>query len=146
MNKKTFLLPIHTSERSQAIGFTFLRISFGIIFIIFGYNKLMAGTPKLTQLGSAMTYFGIKWGHLWWGYLAALTELIGGLAYVTGFCTRLVSIPLIWLLIVAIKFHMQKGDDFTKWGFAFTCLCIVVSYLIAGSGKYSVDYTIEQSM
>ena len=95
MNKKTLLLPIHTSERSQAIGFAFLRISFGVIFIIFGYNKLMAGAPKLMQLGSAMTHFGITWGHLWWGYLAALTELIGGLAYVTGFLTRIVSIPLI---------------------------------------------------
>jgi putative oxidoreductase len=90
-----------------------------------------------------MNLFGITFGYLFWGYIAALTEFFVGISYTIGFLTRLLSIPLICLLIVAIKFHLSKGDSFTVWGFAFTCLCIALNMLISGSGKYSVDYLIE---
>jgi len=136
---------MHHSPTLQQIGFTCIRISFGVIFVIFGYNKLLSGTANLTQLGSAMGLFGITWGYLFWGYMAAFTELFGGVAFVLGFCTRIASLPLAWLLIVAIRLHVQKDDPFTKWSFACMCLCIVISYLIAGSGVYSVDHYLNTS-
>jgi len=134
---------MHYSVALQNIGFTFMRISFGMIFIIFGYNKLISGTQNLTQIGSAIGLFGITWGYLWWGYAAALTELCGGAAFALGVYTRLACIPLAWLLIVAIRFHLQNNDQFTKWSFACMCLCIVISFFIAGSGMYSVDHIIQ---
>ena len=135
---------MHYSPALQQIGFTFIRISFGVIFTIFGYNKLMSGSANLTQIGSAMGLFGITWGYLWWGYAAALTELCGGAAFALGLYTRLACIPLAWLLIVAIRFHLQNNDPFTKWSFACMCLCIVISFFIAGSGTYSVDHFINK--
>jgi putative oxidoreductase len=144
MNKQTLLLFVHTDQTLQSIGITFLRISFGVVFTIFGYKKLMSSSSNLTQVGSAIGYFGIMWGHLWWGYLAALTEFFGGISYFLGFYTRLSSLPLIVLLIVAIQFHMSSGDNFTKWGFPLTCLCIVICFFIAGSGQYSLDNYIEK--
>lgn len=139
------LSTMHYSPALQHIGLALIRISFGIIFVIFGYNKLLSGTANLTQLGSAMGLFGITWGYLFWGYVAALTELCGGLAFVLGLCTRTASLPLAWLLIVAIRFHLQNNDPFTKWSFACMCLCIVVSYFITGSGIYSLDHFITSS-
>ena len=131
---------MHDSPALQHLGLTLIRISFGVMFLIFGYNKLMSGSANLTQLGSAMGYFGITRGYLLWGYAAALTEFCGGAAYILGLWTRIMSLPIIWLLIVALKFHLQKGDAFTTWAFAGICLCIAVSFLIAGSGAYSADY------
>jgi putative oxidoreductase len=134
---------MHHSPALQQLGFTLIRVAFGTIFLISGYNKLMSGSEHLTQLGSAMGLFGITWGYCMWGYAAALTELCGGISFMLGFGTRIASLPLIWLLIVAIKFHLQKNDPFMKWSFAAMCLCIVISYLLAGSGMYSVDHMLQ---
>lgn len=125
---------------SHELGHTTIRVGMGIIFLMFGYTKLTSGTEYLTQIGSAMGAFGITHGYAFWGILAALTELCGGLSYISGFLTRIASLPLIWLLIVALRFHMLKGDPSTVWGFPFICLCIVIGCLLAGSGKYSIDY------
>jgi uncharacterized membrane protein YphA (DoxX/SURF4 family) len=110
------------------------------MFLIFGYKKLISGSANITQIGSAMGLFGITRGYMLWGYLAALTELCSGLALMVGFCTRIASLPLIWLLIVALRFHIQNADPFTVWGHAVTCLCVVIAFFIAGSGVYSVDH------
>ena len=139
MLKKMVLWTTQESHTLEQVGLTLIRMSFGIIFVIFGYNKLISGPAHLTELGSAMNFFGVTCGYMLWGYLAALTELCGGLSYVFGFCTRIASLPLIWLLIVAIKFHLEKGDIFTTWAFACLCLCIVIGFFIAGSGAYSID-------
>src|SRR5436190_24038384 len=125
--KKIIIRTMQHSLSSHELGHALMRIGIGIMFIIFGYGKLTSGAEHLTQLGSAMGLFGITFGYLFWGYIAAVTEFCVGICYATGFLTRLASIPLIFLLIVAIKFHLNKGEDFTVWGFAFACLCIALN-------------------
>ena len=144
MCKKIIPYLMHTSIQLQHIGFTLLRISFGIMFLVFGYKKINSGATNLTQLGSAISYFGINYGYLLWGYLAAFTEFFGGIAYILGLWTRIISLPIIWLLIVAIQFHLQQNDPITIWFFPVLCLCIAISFFIAGSGIYSLDYAIQQ--
>jgi putative oxidoreductase len=136
---------MHNSASLQNIGLTFIRMSLGVMFTIFGYNKLLSGSANLTQLGSAISLLGITHGYILWGYLAALTELCGGLALVIGLCTRIASLPLIFLLIVAIKFHLQRNDSFTVWAFPALCLCLIIGFLITGSGIYSADYMLTRS-
>jgi len=141
--KKIILDTMHHSPTSHELGHALMRIGIGIMLLIFGYEKLTSGAEHLAQLGSAMGLFGITFGYLFWGYMAALTEFCVGICYITGFLTRLASIPFIGLLIVAIKFLLSKGNDFTVWGFPFVCLCIALNMLIAGSGTYSLDYAIS---
>jgi putative oxidoreductase len=88
----------------------------------------------LIQIGSSIELFGISFGYLWWGYVAAFTEFFGGIALIVNFFPRLVSLPLICLFIVAIKYHLHKGDPFSVWGFAFICLAITIGVLITGKG------------
>lgn len=128
----------------QELGLTVIRISFGIIFTIFGYNKLLSGSAHLTELGSAMGLFGITWGYLFWGYIAALTLLFGGASFALGLYTRLAALPLAWFLIVALYFHFQKNDPINKWAFACICLCIVAAIFMAGSGTYSIDHAMKK--
>jgi putative oxidoreductase len=145
MLKRIINWTMHNSPTLQHLGLTIIRIGFGITLTIFGYNKLFSGSANLTQLGSAMSLFGITRGYVIWGYLAALTELCGGFAYAIGLWTRIASLPLMWLLIVAIKFHIQKGDAFTVWAFPVMCLCITIGFLFAGSGIYSADYVLHSA-
>ena len=130
---------MYESATLQQLGLAVIRIGIGTIFLIFGYNKLLSGAANLTQIGSAMSLFDITRGYIIWGYLAALTEFCAGLAYVLGFCTRIASLPLIWLLVVALRYHITKGDPFTTWGFACSLLCVAVGFFIAGGGIYSID-------
>lgn len=125
---------------SNECGHTIIRIGIGIVFMIFGYSKLVSGSAHVTEIGSAVSLLGITYFYMWWGYLAALTEFFGGIAYIIGFGTRIVSLPLIGLLIVAMRFHFSRGDAFTTWGFAFSLLIVAIGLLVAGSGKYSLDY------
>ena len=143
MCKRIVVWTMHDSPALQHLGLTLMRISIGTMFLIFGYNKLISGTANITQIGSAMSLFGITHGHLLCGYAAALTELCGGFAYMLGLWTRITSLPLIWLLIVALRYHLQKGDPFTVWAFPGLCLCIVIGFFFAGSGVYSADYIIH---
>ncbi len=128
----------------QELGLTIIRMSFGIIFAIIGYTKLLSGSENLTELGSAIGLFGIKWGHLFWGYIAALTLFLAGASFALGLYIRIASIPLIGFLIVALYFHFNKNDPFTQWAFACMCLCIVVAFFVAGSGRYSLDHIIKK--
>jgi putative oxidoreductase len=123
----------------QEIALTGIRVCLGLILTIFGCNKLLSGTANLIQIGSAMGLFGITWGYLLWGYVAALTELCGGIAFALGFYTRVASIPLIFLLVVALHFHLHNNDPFMKWSFACLCLSVVAAHFIAGGGTYSID-------
>lgn len=131
---------------SLELGYTIIRIALGIVLVVSGYNKLSfaltQNTDHLIEIGSTMSLFGITYGYLWWGYVAAFTEFFGGIAFIGEFLTRLAAIPLIFLFIVAIKFHLHKGDPFAVWGFAFICLSICIGVLIAGKGddKHSVNY------
>ena len=134
----------HHSLLLQEIGLTIIRMSFGIIFAIIGYTKLISGSAKLTELGSSMGLFGITWGYFFWGCAAALTLFFGGTSFALGLYTRIAAIPLIWFLIVALYFHFQQNDPFTKWAFACMCMCIVTAFLIAGSGTYSLDHIIKK--
>jgi putative oxidoreductase len=143
MSKKIITWTLHESIALQQIGFAIVRISFGIALCIFGYQKLLSGTNYITQVGSAMSLFGISRGYILWGYLAALTELCSGLALIVGFFTRIASLPLIWLLIVALRFHINKSDPFSMWAFLFVCFCATIAFLIAGSNIYSVDHVIN---
>ena len=145
MFKKIMAWTRYDSTLLQQLGLTLIRISIGTMFLLFGYNKLLSGATNLTQIGSAMSYFGITRGYLLWGYAAALTEFCGGIAYILGFYTRIVSLPLIWLLIVALKFHLHRGDAITIWAFPAICLCLIVGFFISGSGIYSIDYLMNRS-
>lgn len=138
--KKLLLRTMQHSALSQELGHAIIRVSIGVILLIFGYGKLTSGAENLSQIGSAIAYFGITSGYLFWGYMAALTEFCAGIAFIIGLCTRLMCIPLMLLLIVAIQFHLNKGDTFSTWGFACTLLCVTIGLFVGGSGQYSIDY------
>lgn len=128
------------TPRSLEFGLLFIRASLGLIFVIHGWGKMMGGIATWTWMGSQMAHFGITFAPLFWGILGMLTELLGGFFLAVGFGTRFVSAALAWMMIVAISYHITKGDTFNDvWSHAFTLLFIFIGLAIAGSGKYSVD-------
>ena len=122
------------------VGLLVLRIGIGLIFIIHGVPKLMCGVEGWTQLGSTMSIVGISFAPAFWGFMAAATEVVGGLFIILGLLHRPVAVMLVFTMIVAVLMHVTAGDPFTVYSNALKALVVFVALAITGPGVYSVDY------
>ena len=99
-----------------------------------------------------------KWGNIenvaqWFGsigipmpllnaYMAATTEIIGVVLLTLGLMTRLISIPLIVVMLVAIfTVHLPNGFSAGDNGFEipFYYMLFLMLFLSHGAGKFSLD-------
>ena len=102
-----------------------------------------------------------KWGDIdaiagWFGsmgipfptlnaYIAATTELLGVVLLTLGLLTRIISIPLIIIMIVAIAtVHGIHGFSSGNNGFEIPLYYILflMTFASYGAGKFSLDYLI----
>jgi putative oxidoreductase len=117
--------------------------------VFVGYFFMETGWAKLHNLDGFAGRFagwGIPWPHFN-AALSAYTEFIGGLLTIFGIGTRLVSIPMIINMLVAILkvnlMSVSTVDDFVELDeplYALTYLWL----LISGPGWVSVDYLISR--
>ena len=80
-------------------------------------------------------------------YLAASTEAAGVILLALGFATRLISAPLMFVMIIAITtVHLDNGFSCGKNGFEipFYYFFMLLSLLISGPGKISLDAAIKR--
>lgn len=80
-------------------------------------------------------------------YLAGITEAAGVILLFFGFATRLISIPLIIVMLVAIfTVHFSNGFEAGNNGFEIPLyyLLMLFTLFVFGSGKYSIDYLISK--
>lgn len=121
-------------------GLLVLRVGIGIIFIIHGMPKLMGGIEGWTQLGSTMSMVGISFAPAFWGFMAAATEVVGGLFIIIGLLHRPVAVMLLFTMIIAVLMHVTAGDPFTVYSNALKALVVFLALAITGPGVYSLDY------
>ena len=80
-------------------------------------------------------------------YLAGITEVAGVILLVLGLGTRLISVPLIFVMLVAIfTVHIGNGFEAGNNGFEIPLYYIImfVVLIVYGGGKYSVDNIISK--
>jgi len=119
------------------------------IRLLFGYFWLETGWAKLHNLDGFTERF-IGWGIPFPAFsatLSAATEFIGGVLILIGLFTRLVSIPMIANMIVAIAVVAIKPvtslDEFVEIDEPLYTL-VFFWLLIAGPGKISLDALIAK--
>jgi putative oxidoreductase len=122
-----------------------------MVRIYFGYFWAETGWGKIHNL-DAFTQRFIGWGIPYPHFSAALsgyTEWIGGLLIMLGLLTRLVSIPMMFNMFVAIvKVKMNKVtgiDDFVEMDEALY-MFIFFWLIMAGPGRISIDYLIRRAL
>lgn len=120
-------------------GLLLLRIGLGVMFIYHGYPKLAGGPEKWERVGLAMSFLGISFFPVFWGFMAAISEFFGGLFLILGFLTRPASIFLMLTMIVASVMHLGKGDGLQVASHAIEAGIVFLSLIFIGAGRYSLD-------
>ena len=88
-------------DMASGLGPLLLRLYLAPIFIQAGYNKLAHFESTAAWFGNPDWGLGLPFPELMTA-LAGGTELIGGLLLIAGLATKLISIPLIVTMLVAI--------------------------------------------
>jgi putative oxidoreductase len=128
-----------------------LRLAIGTGFLVHGWAKISRGSAGLEKL---MNLINVPFPHVM-SYVLPYLELFGGLAILSGFFVRLVSIPLIVTMLVAIfTIHYKYGFSsintiglnsdgpvFGPPGYEINVIYIagLFALMITGAGIFSLD-------
>jgi len=126
-----------------------VRLVVGLIFLTEGIQKYLfpelLGTGRFLKIGFTNPEF--------WAYFTGTFEIICGAFLLIGFLTRLMSIPLFIIMVVAFvttKWPLLIEKGF--WSFAheyrtdFAMTLLLIYLLIYGGGRQSVDSKIMSTI
>ena len=124
-------------EKLQSVSLLFLRL-------ILAYGFYEPAKMKWSDINSVAEWFGSMGIPLPTlnAYMAASTEALGVLLLTLGFATRLISLPLIVIMIVAIvTVHLGNGFSAGDNGFEIPLYYMLMLLVLVahGAGKFSVD-------
>jgi putative oxidoreductase len=125
-------------------GLLLLRIGLGIMFMTHGFPKLIHGPDTWIKLGSVMGIVGIKFGYVFWGFMAAFAEFFGGIFLLLGLGFRVAILFMLFDMIMAVCMHANSGDNLGIMSHAIEDGIVFLALLFMGPGKFSVDHLIFQ--
>ncbi len=122
------------------VGILLLRAGIGVMMVLHGWPKLAGGQQAWEKVGAAMSHLGISLWPVLWGFLAAMSETLGGALLAAGFLTRYAALFITFTMVVAttMMYHVGHGA-FSEWSHPAEIGIICLSLVIIGAGKYSVD-------
>jgi putative oxidoreductase len=120
-------------------GLLILRIGIGIMMMVHGLPKIMGGPEKWAGLGGSMQVININFLPMFWGFMAAISEGLGGFLLILGLFFRPVNILLVFTMIIAALVHFGKGDGLSGASHAIELGIVFFGLIFIGPGKYSVD-------
>src|ERR1700739_4551076 len=120
---------LRLTDQQEWVAQLLVRLFVGYFFMETGWGKL----HNLDEFARRFAGWGIPWPHFN-AALSANTEFIGGLLTIFGIGTRLVSIPMIINMLVAILkvnlMHVNNLDVFVELEeplYALTYLWLLIS-------------------
>jgi len=121
-------------------GLLLMRVSLGLLFILFTAPVLIAGPKAWAHFGAGAGHFGLNAHFQIWGFLGALLGCLGGVLMIFGLFFR---IGVLFLLVLALGHAIGVYDE-TGFRAALPSveMCFVLAGLLfVGPGTYSVDKT-----
>lgn len=126
-------------------GILFLRIGIGFAFIfVHGWGKIFGGPELWGKLGGSMANLGITFAPVFWGFMAAAAEFVGGILILFGLFTRPASAFMAFTMLVAFLQHTSKLDPWNRVIYPMEMFAVFMALLFIGAGKYSIDALISK--
>lgn len=118
----------------ESLGLLILRIGFGVIFLGYGISKL----GDIGGVQGMFSHVGIPLSMVFGPFVAVL-EVVGGLALIVGAATRIFSLLLAIVMVVAVL-TVTAGHGLMG-GFDINLALFVglIGLVILGAGRYSLD-------
>lgn len=126
--------------QDHELGLLMIRIAIGASIIAYGVPKFMGGSETLTAVGQGIQYIGIHGGYMFWGFLAALVEVVCGFMILLGFLFRPAAFLLTLVMIMATLFQAHNNPDFVKSALhPLSYAGVFFGLLFSGPGKWSIQ-------
>ena len=125
-------------DKGQSLALLLARVA-----VTYGFYE--PAMQKWSDIGAVATWFGsigIPLPALN-AYMAATTEIVGVVLLTLGLFTRLISIPLMVVMVVAIvTVHLPNGFSAGENGFEIPLYYMLFLGIFAsfGAGKFSLDH------
>ena len=122
-------------------GLLLMRFGLGGMMLAIGVSKFLEGSSALGQLGGAMSYIGIDFLPVMWGFFAAASMVGGGFFVVIGFLFRTSCFLILLTMLVAISYHVHAGDDliFGAGAHALKTAIAFFALMFVGPGRFSIQ-------
>ncbi len=117
-----------------------VRTGVGVIFIAHGAQKAFGawGGHGIGGFSKMLAGIGLV-PALFWAYVGAYTELIGGALIIAGLFTRgAAALLLLFIVVATFKVHLKKGFFLDKGGFEYNLLiiCSLIVLIMLRAGAY----------
>ncbi len=136
----TFQLP----SDQISIALLMVRIVIGVTIAAHGYGKVFRG-GRIAGTARWFDSMGMKPGKLH-AFMAASTEIGGGLMFAAGLLTPLAAASIVALMFVAAwTVHRENGFFIVGdgWEYNFVLAAMAVAVAVAGAGRYSLDNSLK---
>ncbi len=111
-----------------------IRLVAGLIFVLHGWGKL-TGNPSVDMFAGMLGSLGLPM-PIFFAWVVALVEFLGGVAFLLGIFVRPAAILLSVVMLVA--FFLVKHGVFPAADIDLALLGISVALALAGPGQYSL--------
>lgn len=136
------LQTVHQFIKDILVNFQSLSLLLARLAVAYGFYE--PAVKKWQDIDSIAAWFGSMGIPLPTlnAYMAATTEALGVVLLTLGLFTRLISVPLIVVMVVAITtVHLAHGFSAGDNGFEIPLYYMLFLFIFAshGAGKYSLD-------
>jgi putative oxidoreductase len=117
----------------------------GTVLALHGWMKFAGGKAVLQGVGANIRVIGIEVGSegafaLFFGIMAAGSELVGGILLVLGALFRTATAFLIVTMTVATIYkYQQVAGEFGQYGYPLMVLTVLVTLLFTGAGRLGIQ-------
>lgn len=126
------------------MGLLIIRIGLGILFTLHGYPKVFGGPEKWVEVGLSMQQLGVDFAPMFFGFMAGVIELFGGIFMVFGIFYTPTMILLALLMGLTALQNVAAGQGFTEFSHPLQMTLVFLGLLFIGPGQYSVDNRINR--
>lgn len=126
------------------LGLLISRIGIGLSYIfIHGWSKMFGGPEAWQGIGGALgAIINFEILPTFFGFLAAVSEFVGGILVLLGLFFRPACIALALTMLVATLAHILPwawGDSWGDTAHSLKMLFVFIGLIFVGPGEYSVD-------
>jgi putative oxidoreductase len=115
-------------------GLLLIRVSVGLLFILYSAPTLMGGPKAWAQFGSGAGHFGLH-SHLQiWGFLGSLLGCLGGVLMIFGLFFR-IGVLLVLVLAIGYAIAVYQGTGFRVALPSIEMCFVLAGMLFIGPGK-----------